>query len=111
MIGDIIKLLRTNKGMTRKQLADALEVSNSTVSMYERNQRKPPISMIPTLSAIFEVPITTFFLSDPTTTTHTNYTKYITLLTNYQLLDTELQDIVDEIIQKFITPSTNNGSA
>ncbi|MGF7059238.1 helix-turn-helix domain-containing protein [Brassicibacter mesophilus] len=39
MLGDKIKKLRNDKGLTQKQLANKLEVAQSTIGMIERNER------------------------------------------------------------------------
>lgn len=106
MIGDTIKLLRKKTGMSRQTLAELLDVSISTIAMYERNHRTPPVSKIPTLATIFNVPIDFFFFYDPYLTANHTQSRYITLLVNYQKLDDEQQDIVDKLIQKFITLSS-----
>lgn len=39
--GDKIKILREEKGLTQKQLADLVNISRSALGMYESNQRIP----------------------------------------------------------------------
>ena len=38
---DVLKKLRTDKGMSQARLADELGVTTSTVGMYETGRRKP----------------------------------------------------------------------
>lgn len=67
MIGDLIKKERINKGMTQGQLAKILDVSPSTIGMYEQNRRVPDTEMVVKMSEFFNV--TTDYLlgstSDP----------------------------------------------
>ncbi|MBJ6949400.1 helix-turn-helix transcriptional regulator, partial [Vibrio cholerae] len=39
--GNIIRDLRKQKGITQKELAQSLQLSESTIGMYERNERQP----------------------------------------------------------------------
>ncbi|WP_342755900.1 helix-turn-helix transcriptional regulator [Kineothrix sedimenti] len=55
MIGDKIKLLRQEKNMSQKDLADILAISTSTVGMYEQKRRQPDASTIIKLAQIFNV--------------------------------------------------------
>lgn len=55
MIGDKIKLLRTEKKLSQKELADILSISTSAVGMYEQKRRLPDIDIIIKLSKFFDV--------------------------------------------------------
>ncbi|MCD8391388.1 MAG: helix-turn-helix domain-containing protein [Firmicutes bacterium] len=54
-IGDTIYYLRIIKGISRKQLAQMLSVSERTISNYENNKTHPDITVISKLSVIFGV--------------------------------------------------------
>lgn len=54
-IGSFITILRKAKGMTQKDLAELLNVSDKAVSRWEREESMPDISLIPVLAEIFEV--------------------------------------------------------
>ena len=54
-IGKFITALRKANGMTQKDLAEQLNVSDKTVSRWERDEGAPDLSMIPVLAEIFEV--------------------------------------------------------
>lgn len=56
-IGNNLKKLRTNKGMTQKELAEALSVSYQAVSRWENNEVEPDISTLSKLSQIFGVSV------------------------------------------------------
>ena len=51
-MGEIISALRKEKGMTQKDLADKMGVTDKAVSKWERNLSCPDISSIPTLAEI-----------------------------------------------------------
>lgn len=55
--GELILKLRTEKGLTQKQLADRLHISDKAVSKWERGQGLPDISLLKDLSGIFGVNI------------------------------------------------------
>lgn len=50
-----IKELRLEKGMTHKELAEALGLSESAISMYENGHRIPPIYRIDNIAQYFHV--------------------------------------------------------
>ncbi len=54
-IGEFIAALRKVNGMTQKQLADLLNVSDKTVSRWERDEGVPDLSLIPVIAEIFNV--------------------------------------------------------
>ncbi|SHH38607.1 DNA-binding transcriptional regulator, XRE-family HTH domain [Anaerosphaera aminiphila DSM 21120] len=45
-IGETIRVLRKNKGVTQEQLAEILEVSTPAVSKWENSQTYPDISLL-----------------------------------------------------------------
>ena len=54
-IGKFITALRKANGMTQKDLAEKLNVSDKTVSRWERDEGTPDLSMIPVIAEIFGV--------------------------------------------------------
>ena len=54
-IGAFIAALRKANGMTQKDLAEKLNVSDKTVSRWERNDGAPDLSVIPVIAEIFGV--------------------------------------------------------
>ena len=52
---DILKSLRKQHSVTQAQLADALEMSKSTVSMYESGQRLPSFEVLEAIADYFNV--------------------------------------------------------
>ena len=56
-IGNVIKIIRLEKGLTQKQLADKLFVSDKTISKWERGIGCPDISVLLQLSDILKINI------------------------------------------------------
>lgn len=54
-IGRFIAALRKANGMTQKQLAEQLNVSDKSVSRWERDESAPDLSLIPVIAEIFHV--------------------------------------------------------
>lgn len=54
-IGSFIAALRKANGLTQKQLAEKLNVSDKAVSRWERDEAMPDLSLIPELADIFNV--------------------------------------------------------
>lgn len=54
-IGSFIAVLRKAAGMTQKQLAEKLNVSDKAVSRWERDETLPDLTLIPVLAEIFGV--------------------------------------------------------
>ncbi|MBU3131547.1 helix-turn-helix domain-containing protein [Clostridium gasigenes] len=57
MVGDIIKTLRENKGISQKELAKLITVASSTVGMYESNKRVPSSDMLDVIASYFNVSV------------------------------------------------------
>lgn len=55
MIGKRIKLLRTEKEVTQKELADFLGLTPKMISFYEKGERFPPHDIISKLSDYFNI--------------------------------------------------------
>lgn len=56
-IGEIISLLRKEKGMTQNDLAQKLNVTDKAVSKWERNLSCPDINSIPKLAEVLDVSV------------------------------------------------------
>ncbi len=56
-MGEIISTLRKEKGMTQKELAEKMGVTDKAVSKWERNLSCPDISSIPHLAEVLEVSV------------------------------------------------------
>ena len=54
-IGEIIKVLRKEKDLSQKKLADAIGVSQKAIDLWERNVNEPKASYIIKLADFFDV--------------------------------------------------------
>lgn len=54
-IGGLILSLRKEKGLTQRQLAESLNVSDKAVSKWERGAGCPDVSLLPKIAGIFNV--------------------------------------------------------
>lgn len=54
-IGALIAALRKANGMTQRELAEKLHVSDKSISRWERDESAPDLSMIPVLAELFGV--------------------------------------------------------
>ncbi len=54
-IGTFIAILRKGNGMTQRELADKLGVSDKTVSHWERDESAPDLTLIPVIAEVFGV--------------------------------------------------------
>ncbi|MBW6409029.1 helix-turn-helix domain-containing protein [Clostridium weizhouense] len=55
MLGDRIKLLRNEQGMTQEQLGDYLNLSRSSVKGYENDGVEPSLSVLVKIADVFNV--------------------------------------------------------
>jgi transcriptional regulator with XRE-family HTH domain len=54
-IGSFMAALRKSNGMTQQEVAERLNVSNKTVSKWERDESYPDITLIPVIAELFNV--------------------------------------------------------
>ena len=54
-LGERLKELRTEKGITQKELAEALGINSVTYLHYEKSQREPPLSLLVEMAEYFDV--------------------------------------------------------
>jgi putative transcriptional regulator len=60
-----IAMLRAERGMSRRELADALGVHYQTVGYLERGEYSPSLYLALRLAAHFEVPVEVIFATTP----------------------------------------------
>ena len=56
-IGEFLKELRKEKGLTQEQLAEQFNVSRKSVSRWEQSLSYPDISLLPFIANVFEVTV------------------------------------------------------
>ena len=71
-LGTRLKYLRKVENVTQQQLAVALGIAKSTVSMYENGQREPDFETLEAISDYFNVDIRTFFQNNEVTPSASN---------------------------------------
>lgn len=64
-MGDVIAALRKEKGMTQKDLADQLNITDKAVSKWERNAACPDTALIPKLAEILGISIEELMSAKP----------------------------------------------
>ena len=63
-VGNLIRNLRKEKGMTQKQLANIMNISDKTISKWERGLGCPDVSLLPELSSLLGVNIEKILLGE-----------------------------------------------
>ena len=61
LIGDKIRMLRKNKGITQQQLAEELAISAQSVSKWENHVSVPDISLLPVIARYFGITMDELF--------------------------------------------------
>ena len=57
ILGERLKELRDEKGLTQKQIADLLHLNSVTYLHYEKSQREPPLSVLADMALFFDVSV------------------------------------------------------
>ena len=65
MFAERLKILREDKKLTQKQLAELLDVSSGTVGMWEQGRRTPPVAMMEKIASLLGVEISAFVDTKP----------------------------------------------
>lgn len=60
-----IAMLRAERGITRRQLADALGVHYQTIGYLERGEYRPSLYLALSIAGYFEVPVEVVFSTKP----------------------------------------------
>ena len=63
-IGEKIRLMRESRGMTQKDLAKAINMSESAVAMYEQGNRRPKDHVAEAIADVFNVPKWAIFYNE-----------------------------------------------
>ena len=80
MFADVLKRLRTQRGLSQEELGKRIGVGKSTISMYENGSREPSLETLEAIADTFNVDMNT--LTDSKTSSE---------------LSTELQDYLEEL--------------
>jgi len=65
MLYNRINLLRTDKSLSRQQLADKVDVNYQTIGFIERGDYSPSLELAFKIAEVFEVDVTTVFSDRP----------------------------------------------
>lgn len=65
-LGLTIRTMRKSRGMTQKDLADAIGQSPTSITMYENGQRRPDRETLEALADTFNVNLSSLVLTEPT---------------------------------------------
>ncbi len=103
----MIKLyeLRTEKGLSQRNIAKILNISQGTYNNWENGKTEPSIAQLIELSKFFEISVD-YLISNSDDAGIINYNKNITeyekaLLDNFNQLPTTLQNNIFELIQNY----------
>lgn len=88
-IGENIKKLRLEKGLTQESLADFLGVSFQSISRWERGESYPDITLLPSIASFFGVTVDSL-LSASRARDEEKINEYLTLYDNMKLKDSAL---------------------
>jgi len=100
-VGDNLKKLRKNKGLSLRKVQKATGISYNTLGSYERNTCQPTIENIYKLCRYFDVPIEYLFVGEDSLK---NF-KDIDLLSLFNKIDKlgkEDRDFLKKYLKKFI---------
>ena len=67
--GRIIKSIRVAAGLNQKDFANHLNISSSTLCLYETGEREPSLTFLRTLGAKLRIPVTVFLAESGETPT------------------------------------------
>jgi putative transcriptional regulator len=65
MVSNRIALYRTDRGLSRKDLAAAVGVNPQTIGFLERGSYSPSVELALRLAAVFDVPVEALFSLQP----------------------------------------------
>lgn len=60
-----IALMRTDRGVSRRELAEALEVHYQTIGYLERGEYAPSLALALRIAEFFDVPVESVFSLEP----------------------------------------------
>lgn len=90
MFGDRLKELRKIKDLHQQDIADILNVSKSTIAMWETNKREPNIETIKIVSEYFAVPV--------------NFLLELGAFSNWNIIIKKKESVVELLKECFLEP-------
>ena len=97
ILGDNIRILRTNKGWTQVYLADRLQITAPFLAQIESGKRGTSLELVESVAELFGVPIATLFIEKMSNNSESrNNIRDIEL----KSAEKQLQEIIAENISK-----------
>lgn len=94
---DVLVYLRKRSGLTQLELAEALGLSKSMISMYERGERNPSYEMLEAIADYFNVDID--ILTGRSRNRYNSLSKKaVEMAEKYDLLDDRGKSVIDALI-------------
>ena len=100
MFGKNIKELRKERGLTQKQLADVIGVTQGAIYFWEKEINEPTVGYILKLAEFFQVSVDDLLSYAPISAT--NSTKSAKMVALFNSLSPKKQDLVITMIQEMI---------
>lgn len=106
LFGQKLKELRTEQGLTQTQLADAIGLSFSAISMYERGERIPDFETIEKFADYFNVDFN-YILGKSSVTTHLHQNLVLSeqeqsLVKAYRNADSQIKSKVERLLNSSV---------
>ena len=98
LLGEKLKILRNEKKLSLRALAEQLKISNSLISMYENNKSVPSAEIIVKYSKVFNVS-TDYILLDAKNIEQSYNSEEIELTNSYQKLSEKNKGKVEQFIE------------
>lgn len=107
--GSRLKYLRKQDNVTQQELATALKISKSTVSMYENGNREPDFETLEAIADFFNVPMDTFFPNESKFTAPADELSAAEqeLVRRYRKATDADRAVVDLVLEKYAAPSSS----
>lgn len=109
MLGERLKSIRTEKGITQQQLADSLSVAKSTIGMWENGKREPDLETIKRIADVLDYPMA--FLLNETIKIGNEFSSDSTIEHYCPLCGCENIHIIDAKLVDFYKSSKSSGYA
>lgn len=90
-LGENIRRLRKEANMTQKELADALKISVSNITKYEKGQLEPNLTILKKLCELFRISADKLLNSDTKTTTLSD--DFVNFVIHKYKLDINIENI------------------
>lgn len=94
MFADKLKKLRAEKGLKQQQLAEELNVSKSSIAMWETNNREPDAQMLIKIANFFGVTVD-YLLSNEHPDDHADHRVQILARKTKDLPESEREDLLN----------------